>query len=397
MDLKDKADKPNIFTIQVKGPQNEDHDHKQQLLEQLKDIPKDAQVLRIEDDTPSDAEWSILSDHFTSVKDLKMNSDFNEDLNDGPLPQHWPLERLVLSSSCGEVIRSPFILEGRVPHLVLLLTSGLRFEGPTSDELCAVNKDAITRGDAEADYMTVGRGTPDERKITMVSIPALVGAWMLQHYEGRSPAALLATPPPAPAALASLAIIENDAIDAFGRFTLALPHLAAGLRTLTLRSSSGLDFHFTNEALFAEVLPRLARLRTLVLTAGDVFPDADFLPALHRLLPPGLTTLRFRGPVSLAASARWPEWVAAFAEPGFLPRLERLSFVLDLDYEEDAKGGDRKKKVVPGEERLRVAKRAREELWRGAEGRGVVVEPFRDGWTEEVRWFEGVDERWEGL
>ncbi|CBF87417.1 predicted protein [Aspergillus nidulans FGSC A4] len=54
--------------------------------------------LLIEEEPPSNTEWAILCDHFTSTCELEINSGFNEDLNDKHMPVQWPLERLVLSA-----------------------------------------------------------------------------------------------------------------------------------------------------------------------------------------------------------------------------------------------------------------------------------------------------------
>jgi hypothetical protein len=390
------ADGPNKFTIRVQGPRNEEQDdHRQQLLAQLRNIPKDAQVLRIEEDPPSDVEWSLLGAHFSSVKDLDISTGFNEDLNDERMPLHWPLERLLISSACGEVFRSPFVLEGKVKHLILLLTSGLRFEGPTSAELCRANTEAIARGDAKEEYMTVHKGTPKERKIAIVSIPALAFDWMKEKYTSQDNVSHPVRPTPDQINLETLEILENDAIDAFTRMTLALPHLVQNLKTLNIRSSSGFDFNLTNEEMFHQIFPQLDGLETLVFTVGEVFKNEQFLPLLYKTFPPNLSTLRIRGPVSLSKSEHWKEWVNSFASPAFLPNLEKLSFVLDLDYEQ----GDsrRKKNVTAQEEQLREAKAACNQLCAGAEKRGITIEPFHDEWSEYSKNLKQVDDRWDRL
>lgn len=247
---------PAIFTVEVEGPHEEvEHGHKQKLLDQLANLPRNAQSLLIKNDTPSNAEWSVIDDHFSSVTDLEMNTGFNEELNDKAILSHWPIERLLISSACGEVFRSPFVLEGKVKHLVLLLTCGLRFEGPASQELIDSHKEAIARGDAEAKYITVKKGTPEERKIEILNVSELVFAWMKQKYTGPNSE----SDPPDPAQdqinLEILEILENDAIDTFSRMTLALPGLVEHIKTLNIRSSSGLDFHYTVEEIFLEILP----------------------------------------------------------------------------------------------------------------------------------------------
>jgi hypothetical protein len=395
-DFRDKSNSPNTFTIRTQGPHNEQQDdHKQQLLGQLRNIPKDAKALRIEEDTPSNAEWWVIGDHFSSVKDLEMDTGFNEELNDERMPLHWPLERLLISSACGEVVRSPFMLEGKVKHLILLLTSGLRFEGPTSEELYRASKEAILRSDAEGDYITVQEGTPGECKIAFVSIPALVSKWMTQKCSGQDTVSHLTRPTPDQINLEILEILENDAIDTFTRMTIALPHLVENLKTLNLCSSHGLDFHFTSEEMFQEILPQLIGLKTLILTVGEIFDNEQYLPLLYKRFPPNLSTLRVRSPVSLSKSEHWKEWVESFATSGFLPNLKRLSFVLDLDYKQEDSG--RKTNVMAQEEQLREAKAACNQLYACAETRGITIEPFYDEWAERSRIFKQVDDRWRRL
>lgn len=338
-------------------------------------------------------EWSLLGAHFSSVKDLDISTGFNEDLNDERMPLHWPLERLLISSACGEVFRSPFVLEGKVKHLILLLTSGLRFEGPTSAELCRANTEAIARGDAKEEYMTVHKGTSEERKIAIVSIPALAFDWMKEKYESGQSHPV--RPTPDQINLETLEILEHDTIDAFIRMTLALPHLVQNLKTLNIRSSNGFDFNFTNEEMFHQIFPQLDGLETLVFTAGEVFKNEQFLPLLYKTFPSNLSTLRIRGPVSLSKSEHWKEWVQSFADPAFLPNLKKLSFVLDLDYEQ----GDshRKKNVTAQEEELREAKAACNQLCAGAEKRDITIEPLHDEWSEYSKNLSQVDDRWDRL
>lgn len=396
-------DRNNPFKIKVEGPW-EEHlvDHKDHLLVQLPRIPRDIQFLQIEDGTPSNTEWSLLGGHFTSVKNLEMDSGFNEDWNDEKLPLHWPLERLLISSACGEVFQSPTVLEGRVKHLILLLTSGLRFEGPTSQELCRADKEAISRGEKEA--RRIG-------KIEVVYIPELVADWMRKRYASYdeepepSQELPLLLPKEVPVDLEKLEILENDAIDAFNRMTLALPHVIENLSTLNIRSTHNLDFHFTNERLFPMFIPQLTNLRTLVLSVGDIFKDNTILTTLYEQFPPNLSTLRLRGPASLVRSDKWADWVDSFAASDFLPKLERLSFVLDLHYEQknahksentskDVSGTGKKKLVDAPDDMLREAQDACKRLYGAVERRGVKVEPFYDQWSERSTLFKQVDERW---
>lgn len=267
-----------------------------------------------------------------------------------------PIERLPISSACAEVFRGPFVLEGRVKHLILLLTSGLRFEGPTTADLCRAHNEAIARGETEAEYMTLHKGTPEERKIELTIVPKLVFNWLRNKYTSQGASSYPAIPIPDQIRTKTLGVLENDAIDTFTRMTLALPHIVENLKTLHLRSSSGLDFHFTSKEMFQEALPQLTGLRTFVFTAGKVFNEDDYLPLLFQHFPPNISTLRFRGPVSLSKSNHWNKWVGSFADPKYLPNLRRLSFVLDLDYEKEGTG--RKKVIRAQMERLSKAKAA---------------------------------------
>jgi hypothetical protein len=390
------------FTVKVQGPHEiENDDHRDLLLAQLEKIPRDVQFLKITEDTPSDVEWALLGNHFSNIKDLEMRTGFNEELNDAELPTHWPLERLFVSDACAEVFRSPFVLEGRVKHLVLLLTSGLRFEGPTSAELYRANKEAISRGEKEAKYMTVREGTPEEKKIELVWLPELVAESMNERYAGTRATPPLITnidlpllPKEVPSKMEKLEILENDAIDTFSRMTIALEHVVENLSTLNIRSTHGLDFHFTTEEIFACLLPQLPNLRTFVLSVGDIFQDESLLPTLYTRFPPNLSTLRFRGPASLGRSSEWANWVKAFASSDFLPNLKRLSFVLDLHYEAPKEGTSKRELIAAPDDILRDAQHACKQLYQVVEQRGLILEPFQDKWSDHCALFKQVDERW---
>lgn len=95
----------DTVTITAQGPHNEhkdEEDHREALLEQLEDIQKEIQSLKIDDDTPSDTEWRLIGDHFSVIQNLEMEGGFNEELNDKLIPTHWPIERLLISSPCSE-------------------------------------------------------------------------------------------------------------------------------------------------------------------------------------------------------------------------------------------------------------------------------------------------------
>lgn len=386
------------ISVIVKGPRKEkESDHKQQLLCQLEKIPKDTQALHIDEETPSDAEWALLGEHFNNVDDLLLSTGWSEELNDEKLPLHWPLKRLMIDSASGDVVQSPFVLEGKVEHLALLLTSGLRFEGPTNEEFAHLYKESVEKGDIEGQYVTVDEGTPEERKVEIIFFPKIIRKWMDDKYsKPQDPESQPKKLNPEDINLRTLEIIENDAMDAFTRLTLARGRLATSLDTLNIRSTNGCEFDFTHEQMFSQILPQLGRLETLVLTVGEVFYYEDSLPSLYKFFPPNISTLRFRGPASLVKSKQWPEWVKSFENPEYLPNLKTLSVALDLNYEEGP-DGIRKKEVGASKNALRQAKKACNQLYAAAKKRGILVEPFHDKWAKRSLHCRQVDKRWEKL
>lgn len=423
---------------------DDDPNPERELLPQLKAIPKDAEALTIDNNVPSDSDWAALGDHFTSIRDLKLHAGWNEELNDEKLPLHWPLERLFFADSCGETFRSPWVLEGRVKHLILLGTAGLRFEGPTTSELIEANREAIARGEREKETITVRKDTPDERQIEINFVPDLVQGWMRDKYAEKPQVEYDATesrPKPPPMQLQTLEIIENDALDAFSRFVLANADRGAdpsNLTTLVLRSTNGYDFGQTAPQMFRQILPQMTELKTLVLTVGEKtfqkweeggedekeeeknsgtasrnagqeagkeeeatvekIPTStestnkknseegtsSLLTTLYTSLPPTLQCLRFRGPASLTASPAWPHWVATFSSPTFLPDLKTLSFVLDLDV-----GGDGLKKEKGSERELGEAELKEKEK----EKVETETEALRKAKRECERLWEGASTR----
>ncbi|KAL1956044.1 hypothetical protein VTO42DRAFT_7859 [Malbranchea cinnamomea] len=372
------------FTIHVRGPHDEEEEeHTSALISQLSGIPKDAENLVIDEDTPSNVEWRLLGDHFTNVKNLELDAGFNEDLNDRNIPLHWPLKRLMYASSGGEVFQSPFVLEGKVEHLILKLTYELRFEEPRTAELERPNDKAIERGEKQQVFTS---------RIEVTSVAELGTDWMEKKYAGKTEFAHPDRPFPEQVKLRKLEILENDALDTLTRMSFALPHLLNQVKFLNIRSTHNLDFHLTSEELVPKLLPQLSALETLVLSVGEVFKRKTILTKLYENLPPNLTTLRFRGPASLMQSEHWQEWIQAFANPAFLPQLKTLSFVLDLFYKEDEYKW-RKETRAP-EDALLKARAACEELYEVVRDRGISLEPFYDEWSEQHSLFRQVDERW---
>ncbi|KAL1633892.1 hypothetical protein SLS58_010881 [Diplodia intermedia] len=303
---------------------------------QLDNAPRHVEKLYLAKDIPTNDHWVLLSNHFTSVKDLHLDSGWNERLNDRDIPLHWPLEKITISSACRETCKSPWILEGRVPHLVLNHTSGLRFEGPTDKELVQPKLQAL-------------QGNPP-RRLPPSRIPRLA-----RHHSPPISASDLvderkrnkhangtdnASDKKPDSQLKTLEIAHNDVLDTLHNYNVARPCLLASVQTLSLVASGDNDMNVCDERILESVLPRLTRLTTLVLVLGDNFADRDQLPALFRSLPPNLETLRLQSSVSLARDAVVDEWIDAFENPAFLPRLKSLSIALDLDDSEQDRAGN---------------------------------------------------------
>jgi len=362
---------------------------------QLQNIPKDTRYLRIDETAPSNDHWALLGAHFTAIENLELESGFEELLNDRNIPLHWPLQRLELRSATSELAQSPFIRQGRVPHLSLLLTCGLRFVGPTSDELQRLHKEDIERGDKKAEYIKVYEGTPEEREIEIIYLPDLVVHYMNKHYCGPDAKEDPENEPPVgPINMKTLEIFENDAIDTFSRMTQALPHIVSNLQTLRISSTSGLDFQYLPEEPFRYILPTMDNLEVFNLTVGEIFQDPSYLPTFYKALPPNLTTLYFRGPTSLCRSEHWPDWLKSFESETFLPKLKQLAFVLDLHYEAKPNKWGRRKTTTPPVEVLRQAREACDRLYSIARKRGINIVNMPVDHDSMSHLFEPVDARW---
>ncbi len=144
--------------------------------------------------------------------------------------------------------------------------------------------------------------------------------------------------------------------------------------------------------LFLAVLPGLLGLEHFKLTLGShvyaaLLDAAEGQPFLHAAIPANIETLHFRGPVSMAAHL--DDFAAAFGSDDFLPRLGRISFVLDQP--------DRASNspTEPSLEQLRAAHVTCKKVWDAADERGIVVEEFLEPWVEEHSGlFKAVDNRW---
>ncbi|KAJ5771592.1 hypothetical protein N7520_002121 [Penicillium odoratum] len=370
----------------VRGPHNaSEPNHESELQRQLQSISSNVTHLLIDEDTPSDTEWTLLGAHFHNVEDLQLESGFNEELNDKAIPLHWPLKKLQLNSACGALVQSPFVRQGLVHHLNLYFTCNLRFEGPTNDELYDTNREAISRGKKQQNL------GPD-RKIEITYLPELVCESMSKVYSDPDRRLDPENEPPTGAInLQSLEIWENDALDTFIRMYGALPHLVDNLHTLRLRSTSGLDFSLTGEETLRQILPALENLKVLNLTVGYVFEDPLYLPTLHKVLPPNITALYFRGPTSLAKSDHWADWLRAFESAEFLPHLQNLAFVLDLHYD-DKQARYGRREIEPPLDSLHYARRECQSLYDIASKRGIQLEAMPK--EPDFQLLRPVDPRW---
>ncbi|KAE9392434.1 hypothetical protein BT96DRAFT_944665 [Gymnopus androsaceus JB14] len=271
-------------------------DMKYALPAQLATAPRETTHVNLETDIPSDSDWALLSSHFTSVTHLYMDSGWNERVGDAGIPLHWPLEKITIGSACADVCTSPWIIEGRAKHLVLYYTAGLRFEGPTTEELIKANREAIERGEKEA--YKVGN-------LTINYVPDLARDWLREKFEKEKNERNVkeedtSRVPYVP--LRTLEIIENDVHDTLLRYVLAHPSLVDPVETLNLVAPGPNDLELGPENVLHGILPQLKALNTLVLTVGDNYSSRELLPNL----------------------------VQAFANPTFLPNLKSISFVLDL-------------------------------------------------------------------
>jgi hypothetical protein len=335
-------------------------------------IDSTTEILHITGDVPSNDQWEALGKHFDNVRFLKVAAGWDESWIDDKFPLNWPLELLVVADACGERITTPAIMQGRIKHLVLLLTAGLRFDGPVTKDLM---KDAEQH--------------PQANGIKVQSVPAEWDKWF--HRMGGislSPQVPQGSPP---SAMKHLSIIGNDALEVLAGIGMAKFYLLASLDSLTLYSASENDMlHLPANSCLA-VLPRLTNLTTLKLTLGSPMyaclvgegGNQHFLPTFF---PPNIQTLHFRGPVSMVP--RLDQFAAAFAYERFLPQLKRISLVLDLQDESS-------ESPSPSPEVLTAAHAACRKVLDAAAKRGVVVDEFRDPWAEaHPRLFWQVDDRW---
>lgn len=362
----------------------------------IKIMDPGVEILRIQGACPTDAEWQVLGEHFTRVKNLFVDCGFCEEWYDQTFPLHWPLELLVIASACGHLVSTPAVIEGRISNLVLLYTSELGFQDvvPYTGGTAKSRPDEDYMESTAKELVHTVRET-DALTITMPRIGLEWCDWKVEKHEGTT-LALHTGPPPGlrPSRLKSLSIIENNAVTQFGMLAVASFHVVAGLESLTIRSTTGNDDIPQRDELFSQLLPYLYELKNLTLTlaqstrGGPVGHYRD----LWQRLPPNLEILCFRGPMALGSGV--DGWVEALGNPDFLPRLKRLVFVLDLPFTDS---GDHEAIGTATVEDLKTAKLACLRVQHAAENRGVVVEDFKDSWSICAYRFKEVDERWAGL
>lgn len=237
-------------------------------------------------------------------------------------------------------------------------------------------------------------GTPEEQQVEIINMSEMVGRHMNKYYGSPRKLDPENEPPAGGTQMHTLEIFENDTIDTFCRMTMALPHIVDNLHTLRIRSTSQLDFQYLDEGSFRYILPTMKNLKTLNLTVGEVFENPTYLPTLHKVLPPNLTTLFFRGPTSLCQSKHLSDWLRDFDSREFLPLLKRLAFVLDLHYTgEKEKWGRMHRSPAPAE-LLYQARVACEHLYGSARRCGVRIENMPPEPEAEHQLFQPVDDRW---
>ncbi|KAJ5715564.1 uncharacterized protein N7483_012745 [Penicillium malachiteum] len=289
------------------------------------------------------------------LQKLEVSSGLYEDVNDKNIPLHWPLKKLGLGCSCGDLIQNPF--KGLFSRLELYLTGHLRFEGPKNEEHIRLYDEANPKGTIQIQEDIPFRIDPN-RKLDPEN-----------------------EPPAGPINLKKLGIYESDAIATFCRMFGALPHIIHNLPTLKLQSTRVAELGCISEDRFCQFFTLMENLQVLNFTVGEAFEDDEVLLTLYKILPTNLTTLYFRGPVWLATSEYWTDWLNAFRSLSFLPKLQRLAFVLDLHYGEP----DPKFPVTENHEwyseecpaptgLLRQVRQECETLYEIARDRGIILE-----------------------
>ncbi|KAG7289927.1 hypothetical protein NEMBOFW57_006304 [Staphylotrichum longicolle] len=392
--------------------ENSDSEESDALQTVMAKVDPKTDVLHLKGAVPTNDQWEALAQHFTNVRFLKVATGWDEDWIDDKFPLNWPLELLIIADASGERVRTPAILQGRIKHLVLFYNSGLRFEGPTIDELMKdaeqlqfLPRQQKTPDAAESESPAAAEDTepateppnPDEAEpdgIRVYSVPHEWHKWICNKYATQDlELSLEPKDGEPPSAMRSLQILGNDALQMFSYMALANFHLLYSLSSLAIDSPDGNDLSHIPPNIPLIALQELQHLKNLKLTLGspvyatllELFNNEPFL---HAVLPPNIETLQLRGPVSMAPHL--DEFAAGFEHAEFLPNLKRITLVLD----KPDQGSD-----SPSEaslEQLRAACKACKKVLDAARSaRGVVVEAWREPWVEEHSGlFHAVDDRW---
>ncbi|KAL2193091.1 hypothetical protein P885DRAFT_72433 [Corynascus similis CBS 632.67] len=385
----------------------------------LAKIDRETEILHIKGDVPTNDQWEVLGQHFTGVRFLFVATGWDENWIDEKFPLNWPLELLMIADAISERISTPVILEGRVKHLVLYFTHGLRFEGPSFEELMKNAK--------PVDFLPADEGEIESNQnhdgITIFSFPHEWAKWFQATYANKTVQFSPNLPPPEnhtpPIHLRTLSVLGNDALQQLTYLAMAHFPLLAAVESLTVCSATGNDLDVVPGSLVLEYLPLLPRLRNLTVTFGAATYD-ELLKAttrngkpsshLRAAIPQGVEILRLRGPASVAAGGGLDEFAAALKaeekndggsrgkreEDGskkerklFLPRLKHLALLMDLP---DSDEPDDKAPLA----QLHAAHAACQRVLDAATSRGVAIERFEEPWVEDSAiLFRPVDERWE--
>ncbi|KAK4247899.1 hypothetical protein C7999DRAFT_14124 [Corynascus novoguineensis] len=394
----------------------------------LAKIDRETGILHIKGDVPTNDQWELLGQHFTGVRFLFVATGWDENWIDDKFPLNWPLELLMIADAISERISTPVILEGRVKHLVLYFTYGLRFEGPSFEELMKNAKpvnflpadegespsggqarsepEAATGASVQAKDEPTNSPSAESNQnadgITILSFPHEWAKWFQATYANKTVRFSPNLPPPEnhtpPIRLRTLSILGNDALQQLTYLALAHFPLLAAVESLTICSATGNDLDVVPGSLVLEYLPLLPRLRNLTVTFDDA-TYAELLKAttrngkpsshLRAAIPQGVETLRLRGPASMAAGEKREKDGSKKKGKLFLPRLKRLALLMDLP---DSDERDDKAPLA----QLHAAHAACQRVLDAAAKRGVAVERFEEPWVEDSAiLFRPVDERWE--
>ena len=225
-------------------------------------------MLQFLDDTPSLEIWEALQG-LKSISHLEMISGYTETCNIGPLDQvglSWPLQSIVISSTCGEDIKTAHI--NTITSLTLEYCCGLSFSLANLDTPSKLQKLTIIENDACDHFMKLQEETSLINNLIELKIQSTNGCDFAHQYEQQC----------------------------FGKALIRCHSLK--LLDLTLYDSF------------------------------EDLSEEHYLIKLPAFFPPNLTVLRFRGPPALANHLS--VWYQCVSDPDWLPQLESIQFSLDV-------------------------------------------------------------------